>query len=142
MSELENAIIFESKRSRKREEEISDDIYFSVFKNKKGYLTLKIQIGFNIARKAKINEKTKLKFGCDREDKTIWYLIAGDEGYAISKARNGASYVSSIRWPFEFINKKNIKIEKNNIEINSDKRIITLFVFDYIDKSELILRDQ
>ncbi|WP_131779506.1 hypothetical protein [Legionella bozemanae] len=68
-------------------------------------------------------------------------MIAGDGGYAISKARNGASYVS-IRWPFEFINKKNIKIEKNNIEINSDKRIITLFVFDYIDKSELVLRDQ
>lgn len=138
---LENAIIFESKRSRKSTEETSDSIYFSVFKNKTEYLTLKLQIGLNLARKAKINEKTKIKFGCDREDKTTWYLIVGDDGYAVNKSQNGFYYTSSIRWPFEFIDKKNIKIEKNDIEIDSDKRIITIFVFHYIEKEDLIIRD-
>ncbi|HEM7045680.1 TPA: hypothetical protein U2K36_003204, partial [Legionella pneumophila] len=103
MTNLENAIVFESKRSRKNIENIKNEIFFSIFKSKKGYLTLKVQIGFDIARKVKITEESKIKLGCDREDKTIWYLIIGEEGFSISKSKNESSYNSAIRWPFQFL---------------------------------------
>lgn len=139
MTDLENAIIFQSKKGSSKGKSKDDDIYFSISKNKHKYVFVKFYIGVNIARKAKINESTRIKLGCDKDDNTIWYLIAGDDGYTTRKERKNDAYSSNIRWPFEFIDKKMIRIERNNREINSDKRIITMFVFDYIKKEELVL---
>lgn len=139
MTDLENALIFDTRKGNRKKENKENSLYFSITKSKAGYKTMKFYIGSNIARKLKINDGTRLKFACDKEDFTIWYLIAGDTGFAVRKEKDGAAYSSSMSFPFRFIDKKMQQITDNNIEINSDKRILTFFVFNIFDKETLVL---
>ena len=139
---LENAIIFKSKKGNRKNESKENNIYFSICKSSKGYESITFYIGSNIARKVKINEQTRLEFACDREDKTIWYLIAGTTGYSVKKDKSGTSYKSHMNFPFTYIDIKMHCVAEKNIEINSDKRIITFFVFNILDNAKLLLKQE
>ena len=137
---LDNAYIFKPKKGNRSSRDKENSICFSITKTKRDYVSIKFYLGSNIARKTKINEQSRLQFGCDKDDPTIWYIIANDkEGYAVRKDKYG-EYSSIMNFPFEYLDAKMECITNNNIEINSDKRIITMFVFGIFTKESLKLK--
>jgi hypothetical protein len=136
---LENAIIFSSKKGNRKGIGKEDNIYFSICLSKNGYNSINFYIGANIARKAKLTEHSKLKFGCDKDDLTIWYLIVSDEGYAVRKDKKGHSFRSLMSFPFEYIDKKMYCVAEKDRAIDTDKRMITLYL-DNEFKDKLMLR--
>lgn len=135
---LENAIIFSPSRGRKAANK-EDSIYFSICRSKNGYESINWYIGVNIARKIKITESSRLQFACDKVDLTTWYLIISDEGYAIRKDKSGSCYLSYMAFPFEYIDKKMYCVPDKDREINSDKRMVTIYLDDEF-KDKIILK--
>lgn len=137
-TDFDNVIIFQKKREYFRVASKADDIYFSIKKNLQGSIQSKFYIGVNIARELKIDENTKMMFACDKDDNTIWYLIAGDQGYKTTKEKRNDAYSSVITFPFNYIEKRMIKIGEKMIQ--NEKRFVKMVISDQIKKEELVLR--
>ena len=139
MSFLENAIVIEPKRGMNTKS--TDGLFFTTSKTKVGYTYLRFYIGVDLAKKIKLNESSRLTFAYDKEDHNIWYLYGSDKGFQVAKTKNGKSYMSAIKFPFDFVKKSMQEIPNNEIEIQSDKRLLTLFVDKIFPNQTLILKN-
>lgn len=111
-------------------------ITFSIVK-KAQYI--RINIGKNIASQIGLNALEKIKFGCDKNDFTKWYLICNNNGYNPREENN--SYLILIPSPFKFQQIKVQKmINKKDFEI-IDNTLIKLNVIQFFKNNKLILKD-
>lgn len=129
-------------KPKKGSRDLYDSVYFSITKNEKSnYVSVKFQIGINISKKLQITNNSKISFACNKNNHTIWYLVVTEhvDGYSVRKTNNN-EYVTFISFPFHYLSLNMQQLNKNNLELDLEKRIIKIDVSDIIDKEKLLLK--
>ena len=131
---LDNVLVFESGKSRG-----GNSICFTISKNVKDYISIKFYLPKNILGELNVSATSKLKFGCDKNDFTKWYIIIGTHGYSMKKDGNG-NYTAIINCPFNFSNKKMQCVANDDIQVLQNENAIKLNVADIFGTEKLTLK--
>jgi hypothetical protein len=121
MTEFRNATIVQPKKG---------------VRSKNGYCALRLQIGSELAKRMKLGENSRLSLAYDNDDKAIWHLFVSDDGFKVSKSKNECSYNIAMSYPFNFYKKSMIEVPRKEIDIDTDKRMMTVFVHEIFNKDK------
>jgi hypothetical protein len=144
MGILDSVQMFDTRRSGKLKAEYKG-VSFSIGKNKKGYESIKFYIRPAVAEELKIENKTKIRFGCDKTNTFKWYLVFGELGYTVKMDEKTGTYSCLMNLPFKYEllqHKKMQSIPREKLEVHPNEKVIVMFIDEVLRENELELKEE